>query len=340
VKELTDALLRSSLQGGFLIVAVGVLLWALPKIPARIRVWFWRLALLKLVLGLVLPISIVAGLAIPGGESDHGSWLPMLISGLWFLGVALLTGTLTAEWVRASQLKLTSNPYPGAALAKVHRVVRHFAPTSIPPIRLSDEIDTPVLVGAGKAMILLPWGEPDPDGQVVAIAHELTHYSRGDLSWAWLTCLANTLFFFHPLAHWAVHELRACEEAACDQMAIEASGVSSAEYGARLLRMSTLRSDASSSPVMAGMGSAGARLRRRLRMLGAPTTASPLAYFTLFVVVAAAVPTYRTQPEQFPLPGSSPVPVMESRNGGVRMVAMTKLGRRAPAQESIKENHR
>ena len=45
-----DALWKASWQGGIAVTLVMVVCWAVPKIPASMQCWLWRLALLKLLI--------------------------------------------------------------------------------------------------------------------------------------------------------------------------------------------------------------------------------------------------------------------------------------------------
>ena len=81
----------------------------------------------------------------------------------------------------------------------------------MPDVRVSDRVNTPLVAGFGRPVVLLPAGRFEaltPRQQEMAICHELTHLKRADL---WLGCvpaLAERLFFFHPLAHVVARDTR------------------------------------------------------------------------------------------------------------------------------------
>ena len=55
--------------------------------------------------------------------------------------------------------------------------------------------------------------------------------AAGDLLWSGLAGLVRGLFFFHPLVWLAHREALLAREAACDALALRASGIRPSEYG-------------------------------------------------------------------------------------------------------------
>ena len=110
-----------------------------------------------------------------------------------------------------------------------------FRPRRIPAVRLSDEVETPLVAGLRRPTVLLParrFVELPERQQRMAICHELAHVKRADL---WLGCvpaLAERLFFFHPLVHVAAREYALSREAACDAAVLDATAAPPRqEYG-------------------------------------------------------------------------------------------------------------
>jgi BlaR1 peptidase M56 len=98
-----------------------------------------------------------------------------------------------------------------------------------------------MLVGALRPAILLPLemlGEPRWAAAIRPIlAHELAHVCRRDLVWSGLAGLVRAVFFFHPLVWLAHREALVAREAACDALALRASGTRPSEYGRLLLEI-------------------------------------------------------------------------------------------------------
>lgn len=53
------------------------------------------------------------------------------------------------------------------------------------------------------------------------LAHELAHIKRRDDVWLWICQLHQVLFFFQPLNHWLIQELREVTEQICDAEAVQ-----------------------------------------------------------------------------------------------------------------------
>jgi hypothetical protein len=147
--------------------------------------------------------------------------------------------------------------------------------TRVPEVRLSDRINTPLVAGMLRPVVLLPtdgFDRLDPRQRQMAICHELAHVKRADLWFGCIPALAERMFFFHPLAHVASREYALWREAACDAAVIEALDVAPQEYGRLLLDLGVARP-------RVGLAAAGAswsflNLKRRIAMLHHVSTKS------------------------------------------------------------------
>jgi hypothetical protein len=133
---------------------------------------------------------------------------------------------------------------------------------------MSEDIQTPQTIGALHPAILLPAaarGGWTGDELRMALSHEMAHVRRRDLLWGWIPLVADSLFFFHPLARIAAREYLVAREAACDAEALETAQASPDDYGRLLVRLGI---DKSGCALAAG-GASGSRsvLARRLEML-------------------------------------------------------------------------
>ena len=181
-----------------------------------------------------------------------------------------------------------------------------------PAVRLSDEVETPLVAGLRRATVLLParrFMELPERQQQMALCHELAHVKRGDL---WLGCapaLAERLFFFHPLVHLATREYAFWREAACDAAVIAALDAAPQEYGRLLLHLGITRQ----RPALAAAGASWSflNLKRRVAMLrhssGRPVFARLLAAGALSLCVAAMVPIRLTARHTSPPGPASPL---------------------------------
>ena len=126
----------------------------------------------------------------------------------------------------------------------------------------------------------------------MALCHELTHIKRADL---WLGCvpaIAERVFFFHPLVHFAAREYALCREAACDAHVLAVMDAAPQEYGRLLLGLGVSRTR--TSLAAAGAPWSFSTLRRRIAMLDSQSPRSigsrTVAAIVIGVAALAIVP--------------------------------------------------
>ena len=119
------------------------------------------------------------------------------------------------------------------------------APTSIaapdgPPVRISDEVRTPLTWGLIRPMILLPPCALDwnPACLRSVLEHEREHVRRLDPLSHWLAEVVCVAWWFHPFAWLARNRAAHERECACDD-AVLRSGVRSGDYASDLLNLAT-----------------------------------------------------------------------------------------------------
>jgi hypothetical protein len=184
-------------------------------------------------------------------------------------------------------------------------------------VRVSAEVETPLVIGGRRPVILVPatgFAALSPDQQRMALCHELAHLKRGDV---WLGCVpaaAERCFFFHPLARLAAREYAFWREAACDEAVLTTLGASPQGYGRMLLALGVSRRTATFSA--AGAAWSFQNLKRRLTMLD--RTSSPslrgrvLAAGAVALAMLAIVPIRAVARSAAPSPsqaaGAMPAP--------------------------------
>ena len=94
------------------------------------------------------------------------------------------------------------------------------------------------------------------------------HLVRGDLWTNWLLLLARTLHWFNPVAWWAIREMQAEREAACDELAIAALGEADrSAYAATIIDLAASLAPSGMAPAMIGLISSTRRLTTRIERL-------------------------------------------------------------------------
>ena len=88
------------------------------------------------------------------------------------------------------------------------------------PVRLlrHPDLEGPALVGYFRPAILLPARFPASEEEATLIlAHELTHYRRGDLWWKLLFTVLRTVYWWDPVLYWMRRDLDLWAETSCDE---------------------------------------------------------------------------------------------------------------------------
>jgi beta-lactamase regulating signal transducer with metallopeptidase domain len=320
-RDLLVALIRSSLEGGALLLALWIVGRMWPRMPASARRWLWWLGSLRLVLGLApiprlamslrpawnetaatvvsaasAPVTAVGSLiATPlaatreavADRVDLWVYVPLVI---WGIGVLLSLATTIRRMLELRRLWQAAPAFTDV------RVLRWRADWALvlghartPEIRVSDRTPVPLAVGMRRPGILLPAGSErlTEDALRLVLAHELSHLRRRDPLLGCLPALAETLFWFHPLARLASREYLSAREELCDSDALHATSASPRDYGELLLDFAVGRHTV--LPGCASCGTpAGRRLKRRLEMLSNPTPRSP----SRTLAVAAVATTF------------------------------------------------
>jgi beta-lactamase regulating signal transducer with metallopeptidase domain len=104
-------------------------------------------------------------------------------------------------------------------------------------LRMSAACAVPMTWGISKKTVLLPeqaagW---DEKRLRLVLRHELAHIARGDVLITLLTTVAALLLWFHPLVWVVLRASAGAREQACDDVALERSGVCADDFAEELL---------------------------------------------------------------------------------------------------------
>ena len=239
-------------QGGLVVLAVWAILRLLPSMPARCQCWFWRLAMLKFVVVLLLPSMINLPLlpapavfthvvaqphvvtTAPMRQADNvqvsaaqtAQW-PSLPTVLWYawltgMGCSFLRILLGRYAVR--QLKRRSQTISDGPITEQLRMqARLFGLCAAPRLLEVPGSGSPMLLGAFWPVIVIPaetCRRLNAAEQTMVLGHELAHIRRGDLVWGLMGSPIRAVFFFHPLVWLCERQLKLAQEIAADQLAI------------------------------------------------------------------------------------------------------------------------
>ena len=165
--------------------------------------------------------------------------LILIIFTVWCVGAIGVFGVNIVKYnIFALKLKGTLN-LPTDELYELYFTICKKRDLNNPPeLFVSDYLTGPVMYGYFKKRIVLPsYVSKDSDERIASIlAHELVHYSRGDL-WAKLVVLiSNSIHFFNPLVYVMAKRVNWEMELSCDEQVLkDYDEEKRIEYGKTLL---------------------------------------------------------------------------------------------------------
>jgi bla regulator protein BlaR1 len=312
-------LARASLEGAVLAAGVWLACRALPRMSPGVRALLWWCVAAKFVVALVwlTPIEVPvlpradaeavtaapplsppeapdvngrpAFLPAPASGAPEVPWTAILL-GAWALGLCISLLRTLQGGRRTRAVVSRSLPADEGLHAAVRELCGRLGSRRTVDIRVSAEVESPVIVGVRRPVILVPaqgFAALSPDQQRMALCHEVAHLKRGDL---WLGCVpaaAERCFFFHPLARLAAREYAFWREAACDEAVLATLGASPQSYGRMLLALGVSRRTAAFSA--AGAAWSFQNLKRRITMLDRRSSLSLRGRVLATCAVAAAL---------------------------------------------------
>ena len=309
-----DALAGASIAGGVIALGVWALCTAFGRLPATARCTLWWLVSLKLLVGLtsiepvavpILPPALSATsapaapavttpLATQSIESPVASaftWRAALVV-IWLGGLVVVGAFAVRQCRRLSSVRARSLSADRGLVSLVRELSERSGLSAPPDVRLSDEVDAPLVSGLMRPVVIVPsrrWHTLTAQQQRMAICHELLHVRRRDLWLGLAPAVAERLFFFHPLARLAAREYVIAREAACDAAVLRVLDAEPHDYGRLLVTLGV-------APLPDAVSASGAphsfsSLKRRIGMLnlGAPTRAHRLAGWALAAVALAGL---------------------------------------------------
>jgi TonB family protein len=153
--------------------------------------------------------------------------------------------------------------------ALMHGLTRRFGFVRRVRVLVSSRIDTPMLFGWIKPVVLLPaavaLGFPRHQIELI-LAHELGHLRRYDHLVNLAQALLETLLFYHPVVHWISREVRNERELCCDELVLQLTSGEPREYARTLASLEELRHVAGSLALAANGGELLERVRRIVGM--------------------------------------------------------------------------
>lgn len=221
----------------------------------------------------VAPVQITSGSRLPSRAT-----LAQVAAVVWLVGSVLmllriLLTALAASRMAARAERVDGNPVLRRVLADVS--LRCAACDA--ELRVSDDIDVPMVWGLTRPVVLLPYEavEWSSERRLLVLEHELSHVQRKDVWTHVMARVARAVYWVNPLAWHAERELRLESEQACDD-AVLARGVRPTRYAEELLEIARMLVPTGAPSLAPGFASRP-RIERRLRALLDPHEPRPMA---------------------------------------------------------------
>lgn len=231
--------------------------------------------------------------AVAAGLDNIAPWLGLL----WLLGMSLFLVRVVAGLVRLAGMRRNAMLVSGMS-RRAGEV----------PVAVSTEVCSPMVFGALRPMILLPWHaveELTAQELETILAHEHTHVRHRDPSWNLFEQVLRAMLFFHPACWWLGRWSRTLREMRCDAVVVQELGTP-ISYARALTRLEELRDGvpAGARPLSLAVGSASGAFMDRVRgILGMPTRRPHLAH-RLFPLVVAVVGLAMGRALELDVPGA------------------------------------
>ncbi|MGH7139288.1 MAG: M56 family metallopeptidase [Pirellulales bacterium] len=161
------------------------------------------------------------------------------VAGLWFSGALLALAPLAIGIPRTLRLRRTARSIDAAAWhTLLHESRRRLCLARRVALCETDASVMPMTWGVLRPVVLLPSHAHDWSDRLrrIVLLHELAHVKRFDVGFQLLGRIACALYWFHPLAWYALRRLRIERELACDDCVV-LTGERASDYAAELLQI-------------------------------------------------------------------------------------------------------
>lgn len=188
-------------------------------------------------------------LAAPVDSESAWPSAPTVFLFCWMAAACLQLQRVLRGLLRGAQLKRHAYAPPFEIASLFDNVVERAGVSRRVTLRLSDELDSPALLGYRNAQILLPASlvaQLEPGELEQILLHELAHLNRRDDYAIAVQRAVEAIGIFHPLLAYLGYRLNIDREIACDDRV--RSVCEPRDYAACLTRIAELRQFGSASP--------------------------------------------------------------------------------------------
>ena len=135
------------------------------------------------------------------------------------------------------------------------------------PLRISSCVESPMLVGVLRPMVLLPGIGEDHKGLKMIFLHELNHFKRNDILVKLMGLIIGTLHWFNPFIHLLLREMNQFCEYSIDEKVVATMDIKDRKYYGETI-LSSIGSNRLGKPSLStSMGDGGRQLKIRLEKM-------------------------------------------------------------------------
>lgn len=190
---------------------------------------------------------------------------------IWLIGAAIFAIRFAGGFFHVQRLRNRNTaPVPTQVQATLARLQDQLGIRRAVTLLQSSSVDTPMVIGALKPVILLPMGLLSgltTEQVECVLAHELAHIRRWDYLVNILQSIVEIVLFFHPATWWVSKMVREERENCCDEVVL-ALKHNKLVYARALLNLEAIRVQ----PPQLAMATTGGSLFKRIkRITGAET---------------------------------------------------------------------
>ncbi|MFS0727997.1 DUF4850 domain-containing protein [Paenibacillus sp. 1P07SE] len=218
------------------------------------------------------PVDGAASAGTAGGFSDTASRFAPGVSfwalWIWLAGAALVVCRLIIHLTQSRRLVRRSVVVLDEELPQLLEASgRRLGLRRLPRLRVSEELNSPVLVGVFRPVLILPSPtllQLEREEWHCIFLHELVHCKRRDPAINWLMALAAAVHWFNPFVWYAVRGMRDDQELSCDDQALRSLDTPSVHvYGHTMIRLLE-QAQRRSAPSITAFSDGYKTLRRRI----------------------------------------------------------------------------
>ncbi len=166
---------------------------------------------------------------------------PFVVHAWWIVFMVLLGVKLVRARIGLRGLMAQSNPAHEDVIAACERVSRAAGLRSMPAVRVSADVDSPLLTGGRRRIIWLPDESAEWSAKKLnaVLHHEVAHLTRNDGAWQWAATIAACFWWWNPVVWFALARLKAETELAADEMVLVRE-VSATDFAQALVEIASV----------------------------------------------------------------------------------------------------